>query len=306
MKKEKLHIETFAGWGDCIYSRPCIRELAKTKDIYLETPLPDLFRDLPVKFIKTTTHYRTQAKVVPSDKIKFTELPTGIRKIKLHYDYNLQTSTVMTMLLNQCELPLDTKLEWDLPDFSDELKQANIKIPEGKKLAIVRPATIRAEWKVITRPPNPQYLYWASHALVEYGYHVISVADLEPDVEWLHMGQDVESHQKLYKGELHMYALFELMKQAEVVVGGSGFIVPAAISAETNLFVIFGGRMGYDSPNKVLPLGVKSLVSWAMPANPCRCTVDVHPEEEPTCNKYIPDIDSKFMEFMFKVQEKTK
>lgn len=305
MKKEKLHIETFAGWGDCIYARACVKELAKTKEIYLETPLPDLFRDLPVKFIKTTTKYRTQAKTKPSSKIKFVELPKDIKKIQLYYNQNLQSSTVMAMLLTQCGLPLDTKLDWDLPDFSEELEQANIQIPKDKKIAIVRPATIRAEWKVITRPPNPQYLYWTSYALMEYGYHVISVADLEPDVEWLHMGQDVVANQKFYKGELPMYALLELMKKAEVVVGGSGFIVPASISARTNLFVIFGGRLLYDAPNKIIPIDAPSLVSWAMPANPCRCTVDMHPEGEPACNKFIPDIDSRFMEFMLKVQ-KTK
>lgn len=306
IKKEKLHIETFAGFGDCIYSRGIIRELCKTYEIYIETPLPDMFRDLPVNFIYTTTKYRTQSKIKPSNKIKFVNLPENIKKIKLHYDHDLASSTVMTMLLKQCELPLDTKLTWDLPDFSDELKEANIQIPKDKKLAIVRPATIRAEWKVITRPPNPQYLYWASHALMEYGYHVISVADLEPDVEWLHMGQDVVANKKLYKGELPMYALLELMKQAEVVVGGSGFIVPAAISANTNLFIIFGGRMLYDSPHKIIPVHTKSLVNWAMPANPCRCGIDIHPEGEPTCNKYIPDIDSKFMEFMLKVHGNTK
>lgn len=302
IEKEKLHIETFAGWGDCIFSRGVIRELCKTKDVYLETPLPDMFRDLPVKFIHTTTQYRTQAKIKPSDKIKFTTLPIGIKKIKLHYDNDLISSTVMAMLLKQCDLPLDTKLKWDLPDFSDELNSLNLNIPVDKKLAIVRPATIRAEWKVITRPPNPQYLYWASHALVDYGYHVISVADLEPDVEWLHMGQDVFSHQKFYKGEVTMYALLELMKKADIVVGGSGFIVPAAVSANTNLFLILGGRLSYDGITKIIhPTMNLDRITWAMPANPCRCAIDVHPDGEPTCNKYIPDIDSKFMEFMRQV-----
>lgn len=307
MKKEKLHIKTLKGFGDNLFCRSCIKELIKTKEIYLETPLPDLYRDLPVKFIQTDPEYRTQSKVKPSDKISFTTFPPNIRKLELMYDFNLQTSTVMSMLLKQCDLPLDTKLTWDLPDFSDELNALNLNIPVDKKLAIIRPATVRAEWKVITRQPNPQYLNWCSHALVDYGYHVISVADLEPDKEWLHMGLDVHSHQKFYAGEIPMYALLELMKKAEIVVGGSGFIVPAAISAQTNLFLVSGGRFLYDAPQKIIPLDAdREKIGLAIPANPCRCSVDQHPDGQETCNKFIPDIDTKFLEFMMKIRQKTK
>ena len=295
--KEKLHVITYDGWGDSIYSRQIIRELSKTKEIYLQTSLPDIYRDLPVKFIPNKSIYRTQAKHITSDHITYSELPPDIPNVKLFYNEDLQTSTVVSLLLKKAGLPLDTKLEWDLPDFKEELSRCNLNIPTDKPLAIVRPATQRKEWHVSTRNPDPHYINWCSFMLMEWGYHVISVADLEKNKEWLVNNQDVCAHQKFYSGEIPMLALFELMKEAKIVVGGSGFIVPASVSAGTNLFLISGGRLGYDGISKIIhPTMNLSKIQWAMPSNPCRCTLNHH-----DCNKYIPDLDSRFVEFMRQV-----
>lgn len=294
-KKEKIYIKTFDGFGDNLYTRSVIKELIKNKDVYIQTPLPDIYRDLPVKFVYTQSEYRTQSKIKPSKHIKFNDAP-DIKAIELKYDQDLYTSNVMTILLKKVNLPLDTKLEWDLPDFTEELSELNLNIPLDKKIAIVRPSTIRMEWPVPSRAADQTYINWCSSTLMDWGYHVISVADLEKDKEWLYNNMDIHAHQKFYKGEVPIYALLELIKKAELVVGGSGFIVPATVSANTNLFLILGGRLGYDSPAKTLhPTMDMSKISCALPTNPCRCGQDDH-----DCDKRIHDIDYKFLEFVSK------
>lgn len=294
--KKSIHVVTMSGIGDSIFQRALIKYLAKDNIIYLSTVLPDMYSDIPnVEFIKTKTSLRTQNKVIHSPNIKFVDLPKDIKTYSPFYSgEHLIQGNLISSLMQQLHIPLDTKLEWDLPDFSEHLK--DFKIPD-KKFAIVRPSTIRKEWPVYSRGADPSYLLWCSKTLMDFGYHVISIADLEKDVEWLDGNIDVYAHEKYYKGELGIYQIMELMKRASIVVSGVGFCVPAAVCAKTNLFTIFGGRMAYDNPSKIFhPTMDLSRVFWATPDKPCRCTLDDH-----HCNKRIENLDSDFMKFLSKI-----
>lgn len=261
-----------------------------------------LFGDIPnVYFIKHESQtYRTQQKQKLLDDTIYTELPPKIdRYFAPHYGENeLAGSSIVAYFYRVYDIPFHTELEWDLPDFSKEFESFKLDLPKDRKIAIIRPATIRAEWACHTRNPNPNYIAWCCKVLNEAGYYTISIADLEPRKEWLVDNISNSAQLKLHKSELGIYGTLELLKSADVVISGSGFCVPASISAGVNLFTIFGGRQNFDSQYKILhPSMNMKKISWASPINPCRCSLMIH-----DCNKDIPHLESDFFKFLKEVQ----
>jgi ADP-heptose:LPS heptosyltransferase len=297
-----IHIKTQEGIGDIIYQLAFIRILAENNTIYLETALPKIFKHLPnIKFIATNKQtYRTQEKERVADDTEYSVLPDNIdRYIAPHYlGDDIKHSSIVHYFYKAFDIPSHTPLDWSLPDFSKELDAFNLPIPKYRKIAIIRPATIRGEWQVSSRNANPNYIAWTAKMLNEAGYFTISIADLAPHEEWLADDIDTPSQLKLHKGELGIYCTLELLKRASIVVGGSGFIVPATVAAGANLFVIFGGRMSFDSPSRTLhPAMDLKKIGWASPQNPCRCTQANH-----SCDKSIPNLEDLFFNFLREIQ----
>lgn len=303
MDKKNLYITTMEGLGDNIYTRPFIKILSKRYNVYLNTVLPKIYKDLDVKFIdpKKPT-YRTQQKELIKNDVSYSELPEFYEEITCHYKgQDLLNDSIITTMYKQFDIPFSEKLEWDLPDYWDEFisNSNSVLIPRDKKIAIIRPATIRAEWEISTRNPNPNYISWCAKVLHESGYYVISIADLEPNKEWLADNINIDSADlKLHSGELGIYGTLELLKMADIIVGGVGFISPAGVSANRPLFTIFGGRQQYDCLQKIFhPSMDFGKLGWSIPDKPCRCTLMKH-----DCNKTISHLDSDFYNFLGKIQ----
>lgn len=288
-----------AGIGDNIYILPFIKILAKTNQVYIKTPLPKIFKDVPnIKFIKFDETYRTQQKSLINDNTVYSILPKNIYKTYApqYAGKELLENSIVGSFYNQFNIPYHEKLEWKLPSFENELGNFLSKIPKDRKIAIIRPATIRKEWEVSTRNPNPNYIAWCCKTLNEAGYYTIAIADLKAGEEWLVDNIDVPAQLKLYKGELGIYGTLELLKHAEIVISGSGFCVPASISSNSNLFLILGGRLMYDGISKTLhPSMNLSKIGIALPDKPCKCTLNSH-----DCTKTISNLDVKFFEFLEK------
>jgi ADP-heptose:LPS heptosyltransferase len=295
-----IHIKTYEGIGDCLYTRPFIKILAQSNNVYIDTVLPKLFSDIDnVHFIKHDAEtYRTQQKELNKDDTVYVNLP---KKIDKYYQpqygsKELTTDSIISTFYKQLQIPFYEKLDWSLPDFSDILDKHNI--PTDRKIAIIRPHTIRKEWEVTTRGANPNYIAWCCKILNEAGYYTIAIADLEKNVEVLADNIDVPAQLKLYKGELGIYGTLELIKRADLVVGGSGFIIPACASAQTPLFLILGGRLAFDGISKTLhPSMDLNKIHYAVPDNPCKCMLNKH-----ECDKKISKLDVEFFNFLRIVQ----
>lgn len=277
--------------------------LAKTNQVYIKTPLPKIFKDVSnIKFIKVVEEtYRTQQKSLNIDDTIYSELPKNIYKTyDPHYaGVELLDTSIVGNFYKQFNIPFTEKLEWKLPSFDVDLSSILNKVPKNAKIAIIRPATIRKEWQVETRNANPNYIAWCCKILNEAGYYTIAIADLQRGEEWLADNIDVPAQLKLYKGELGIYGTLDLIKHAEIVVGGSGFIIPATTSSNTNLFLILGGRLMYDGIGKTLhPSMNLNKIHYVQPANPCRCTLNKH-----DCNKAINDLDIKFFDFLRQIND---
>lgn len=267
-----MFIRGMMGLGDNIYARAFIRQYPGA---YLETPWPQLYSDIDVKCVRPTTQLRTQSKNASRDHA-WHDAPSSS---ELRIAYNRDPIITGLRKAFRCEPE-----EFDLPDFGPA--------PVEGRYVLVRPATVRTEWRADTRNPLPEYIAQAAAEMRCRGYQVVSVADLEHGKEWALdplPPADIQFHQ----GELAVEQLLSLLQHADAVIGGIGWIVPASIAAKVPAWIICGGQGGFNSPEHITdPCMDLSRLTFAVPDNFCRCTHKQH-----TCDKRIANYDQRLADW---------
>jgi len=257
------------GLGDNIYQRAFIKALPKP--VYLDTPWPEIYSDIPgVHFIRPQTTLRTQAKNIARHN-PWTMPPTRqpTRQIRYGAEGIIPGMTACFGV---------SPGAFDLPPLPPS--------PETGKYVVVRPATVRSEWRADTRNPDPKYIWEAALHAAAKGYQVVLVADLEEGKEWL-VGNLPYADREYLHGELPVEQLLSLVANASAVIGGIGWLVPAALAAKVPAWIICGGQGGFNSPELITPKG-QSNITFAVPDNFCRCRLKQH-----NCDKRISDYDAK-------------
>lgn len=262
-------IHAMRGLGDSLYSRAFIKNLPG--QIYIDTPWPELLTDLPnVHFIRPQTTLRTQAKNIARHTNWI--LPPGrqpTRQIRYGTEGIIPGMTACFGV---------APAEFDLPPLPPS--------PVEGRYVVVRPVTVRSEWRADTRNPDPYYLNMATSLAMYRGYEVVSVADLQDGREWL-VGTAPIANLQFHNGELPVEQLLALVKGAAAVIGGIGWLVPAALCAKVPAWIVCGGQGGYNAPELITPKG-QTNITFAVPDNFCRCRLKQH-----TCNKEIKNYDAK-------------
>lgn len=264
------------GLGDNIYQRAFLRQMYGP--LYLETPWPELYSDMPhVLPVRPQTTLRTQLKNMERTT-GYHDAPafrTG-KRIEYRQD-GIYNGMRKSFGVEPGALTL--------PDFGQPLILG--------RYAIVRPVTLRSEWRADTRNPLPEYVAECTAELQRRGVLVVSVADLQDGAEWP-VGELPPADIRYHSGELDVVTLLALIRGAACVVGGIGWIVPAAIAAQVPAWVICGGQGGYNSPERITdPTMSLGKMRFAVPDNFCQC---IHKEHG--CDKRIADHGKQFAEWL--------
>jgi hypothetical protein len=182
------------------------------------------------------------------------------------------------------KLPLHREPVWDLPDLGPS------PIRSEAPIALIRPVLRRTEWDNAARNPLPEYVSMIASDLKQRGFAVIVICDLTMGREWLVDNVMPPHNLAMTNGEMTPRQLLAVMRDAAVVVGGVGWIVPAAVALGTPTFVVLGGNGGMNAPDKVLdPRMPSAHIGFATPKEYCRC-LDMHHD----CKKAIPDIEAQW------------
>jgi hypothetical protein len=273
------------GLGDNIYSRPFVRAAAAQYEVWLETPWPELYGDLDIKFVRGTRRLRTQQKNMARQPAGRWSLPPWMQEVKVSYGGDLRTASIVHALerkWSSLNVGFDSAL-FDLPDMGPPPA-----MPRHRPVAVVRPVTVRTEWRNQARNPRPEYVAALAAELMTT-HTVVAVADLEAGQEWA-VGELPPAHRYLVRGELNVRELLALVREADVVIGGVGWIVPAGLALGTKTFVVLGGHGGHNAPEKITdPRLDLSQIGFAMPEAFCRCTSMSH-----DCDKTIADPIGQF------------
>lgn len=262
-------IHGMRGLGDNLFMRPFIKALPKP--VYLDTPWPEIYAGIPdVHFIRPVTPLRTQSKNIARHNNWV--MPPGKQPAR-HIRYGAE-GIIPGMTASFGVMPG----AFDLPPLPPS--------PESGRYVVVRPATVRSEWRADTRNPDPEYIYRAAWEARLRGYRVISVADLQEGHEWLVGGVAFPADVEYHKGELPVEQLLSLVANASAVIGGIGWLVPAALAARVPGWIICGGQGGFNSPHQICPPG--STITFAVPDNFCRCKLKQH-----NCDKRISNYEQQ-------------
>ena len=273
------------GLGDNIFQRPFIKALAREYIVFLETAWPELYSDLPVKFVNPQTRLRTQAKNAARSKIEWTSRPVGCKQVKRNSYVNAFRGgrSIIAGMEESFGIKLNAD-DFDLPPLPSS------PIVTDKPIAFVRPVTLRREWHNAARNPDPKYIADIVETLPSHC--IVTVADLEENVEWL-VGPPIRADHAFMCGELKAMDMLALLAASDIVIGGVGWIVPASIALKRHCFVVLGGQGGHNAPDKILDRRLDcSRIGFATPENFCRCTNMRH-----NCNKIISTLHHQWRSY---------
>lgn len=278
MKAKPIFIDGMQGLGDSIYQRAFVKQLPAGS--YIKTAWPEIYEDLPVKPVRSETTLRTQQKNESRSSAVWHELPESYECRRIFYGpAELERGSILDAMRAKFRTEPGS---FDLPSLYPPNPYSD------KPIAVIRPATVRSEWRSDSRNPDPDYLVQASRILRQH-FFVISVADLEEGKEWL-VGEPPEADLHLHRGELTLRGLMSLVENAAVVVTPVGWALPAAICYQTPVYVVAGGRGAHNAPEIVTDSAMNlSNVGWAIPDNYCRCHQWDH-----QCDKRISGFSNKF------------
>ncbi|RTO96217.1 hypothetical protein [Enterobacter hormaechei] len=276
-----LLINGMYGLGDNIYQRAFVRHLPGS---WLVTPWPEVYQGLDVHFVRSDTQLRTQRKNEHNTDVGYEQPPEGAHTLRIGYGASaLAQGSIITAMRRQFGI---THPRFDLPDYG------KTPVLTDRPIALVRPVTARREWLNQARNPEPDYIAQAARILRRH-FFVVSVADLADGEEWL-VGEPPEADLRLHHGELDITGLLSLTQQAAVAVGGVGWVVPAAISYGTPLYVVQGGCGAHNAPHVITdPAMNLRRVGWARPDNYCMCNKMVH-----GCSKRISNFEQNFTRWL--------
>jgi hypothetical protein len=237
-----------------------------------------LYADLDIKFVRGSRKLRTQQKNIARQSIDLWSSSLPSRQIQIGYPA-LEWLSIIAALeqrWSRLRVKFDPAL-FDLPNMGPSL------IASDKPIAVIRPVTVRAEWRNEARNPRPEYVAEIAAELMAT-HTVIAVADLAPGQEWI-VGELPPAHHYFLYGELAVRELLALVRNADIVIGGVGWIVPAGLALKVRTFVVLGGHGGHNAPTKITdPRLDLSRIGFAIPEAFCRCTNMVH-----NCDKRITD-----------------
>ena len=208
--------------------------------------------------------------------------PDGLPTVALGYGHLEMDRGVFVAM--ERKLPMLADPVWTLPDMGECPIDTG-----GAPLALIRPVVRRVEWDNQARNPLPEYVCQIAGDLKRRGFVVLVLADLKHKVEWIE-GQMPPHNIAFTRGEFTVRQLMATVRDAAVVVGGVGWIVPAAIALGTPAFVVLGGNGAMNAPEKLIDRRMDgSKVGFASPEVLCRCFDMRHP-----CEKRIPDLHKQW------------
>lgn len=266
-----MNVIGMLGLGDNIYQRAFIKTLPGL--VHLQTPWPELYSDLAnVRPVRVDTSLRTQRKNVRRRQ-DWHPMPRG-QVLRVAYG----AEGIIPGMARRFGVPPG---RFDLPPLGPS--------PVSAAYVVVRPVTVRAEWRADARNPLPDYIAAAAAVMRRRGYLVVSVADLEPGKEWA-LQPLPEADLVYHAGELPVEQLLALVQGSSGVIGGVGWILPAAIAAQVPAWIVCGGQGGYNAPELITsPCMNLSDITFAVPDNFCRCM-----QREHNCDKRISNYDARF------------
>ena len=293
---DKLIVESFYGFGDNLFLRPLLLEEAKTKEVYVQTPYPELFLNTNVVPIKPGAFLYDFANRAMDSAHGYGNKPQDGKFIRPHYsvqdlkDYRTLSYSFSRGFNNKV---MDTRLTVTKEQL---LLGAELLSDVSGPVMLIKIPSYRHDWMCESRTPKTQYMIECIKMARERDLKIVSLQDYtlgdrlgEPELEkeWLPLCD------KLLHGKLSINQLVGLFSLSDCVLTYPNFLLPLAIYLDKPVFCIYGGSV---HPATIIdPRIAPSHYSYVAPKPFCHCVESHH-----DCNKEIPldVVRGKFEQFL--------
>lgn len=263
------------GLGDNLHQRAIVRQLiAAGNDVWIETPWPSVYHDLPVHCIRKESPLRTQAKNLEREANRFstTPVPGDAWVIQLRYDVHSVRAAGSVLGGISCPGFDASAADFRLPVLEGWQKTAIDTLRKhgfvpARPIMFFRPLVARTEFMSSVQRNPDEFAYRKLFESIRDRYFVVSIADLEPGKEWL-IGDELDADVKFHRGELTFETLAGLAYISDLVLCAPGFATVLARAVETPCATVFGGyERGYS-----FSAGARWSSYLAIePIEPCDC-----------------------------------
>lgn len=279
----RLHVEGMHGLGDNLHQRAIMRELMKTREVWLETPWPQVYHDLvgpKLHLVSKGSPLRTQAKNAAAFAKHFERLPTIEERLRISYP-PASVRTHGSVLAGMCATVGVALGDFRMPVPKAWHAKAEAWVAKWKParpIMLYRPLVERVEWSGC-RNRNPDHeTYAALFEAIAPEFFVVSVADLVPKVEWA-VGRRVRADVECHAGELDFETLAALAMRSALVFCSPGFLAVLAQSVSTPVINVVGG---YEDGTSFAAGGRYAPYLPIEPIRPCPCFSHTH-----ACDKRV-------------------
>jgi ADP-heptose:LPS heptosyltransferase/SAM-dependent methyltransferase len=285
--KSPVVVTGMYGVGDNIHQRAVIRELMKTRQVWLRTYYPALYHDLVADGLNLIMETRLPQRMRTGGQGSRGRQPANAEELRITYTPDM-TRRAGSLLAAQF---VSAGLKTEKPDFSlpvkDEWRKAAKDLlskhnKAGLPVMVYRPIVLNKVWECPSRSPDP-VAYAKLYQAIRSRFFTISICDLTNSGEHI-VGEEQDADLKLHKGELDFETLAGLFAEADLVFANPGFAPILAQAVGTPNIVVYGGNESFRTTNAV---GVHLAPTLAIePIKPCECFAKTH-----DCDKRI-DIDA--------------
>lgn len=277
-----LLVNGYFGLGDNIYQRPIIKALVRDRGapIFLKTPWPEMFWDMEpeVTFVHPgDIRLRTQMENANRFPPEFWAQPGGMKSIRPNYSIPHfkrgltpiqafeETSGVKLVGVDEFHLPVN-------PEWVDAAAEVSKDWPE--RFALVRPPTVRREWRNESRNPDPDVFRCACESVQARDIALVGFGYLCDNEEWMVPDMDLELDYEYMGGELAVTTIAALMGMATITVASPCFVLPLSCAVQAKALIVFGGcnmpELLFDS--RMEP----HYTRWVAPDPFCNCLQHTH------------------------------
>jgi hypothetical protein len=261
------------------------------RPVYLTTPWPELFADLagpePLHFVKPDGVLRCQARNLERQgDTRWSTVPAGVPALRLTYNPSSIRNHGIVGAMEAC-VGFRASVPMSMPPFKLGARLSRA-LPRQRPVALIRPVTIRSEWRNEARAPRPEYIAQATAIARRLGFFTVLVADVDGVNEWA-IDPWPEADREYARGELCLEEMLALAARADVIIGGVGWIVPAALATKRPALIVQGGMGASNAPDRLVPPGAEHRITFLEPDEYCGCA-----EKDHDCGaKLISDFEAK-------------
>lgn len=240
------------GIGDNLHQRAVLRAAMAQGPVVLETFYHAMYHDLVARGLKLRRLMGYPPRI--RERTKFTDYhnPGNRNYAKITYDTG-RIHAYGSILAAQFSSVGRTMPE--RPDFSLPVPQSwrnwarEVVGSVSKPLLLYRPIVLNDVWRAEARAPDPA-LYAALFRLIRDRYHVVSVANLGDNGEYI-VGEEQDADSNFNRGELDFETMTGLFAEASLSFTCPGFAPVLSQAVGTKTVIVYGANERHTTTNIV-------------------------------------------------------